>query len=91
MQEQLYLDDRLDKFKSEHSAQRKKEKAELLRSYFKIPEKFSDQQILAKEKVLRREYQTTFKAKEEELGLVMGNIAESMLQQAFYGGDQTTF
>lgn len=90
MNEQLHLDDRLDKFKNVNSAQARKEKAETLRNYFRIPDKFSASQILAKEKILRKEYQTKIKDKEEDLGFVMGNIAEGMLQQAFYGGDQST-
>ena len=90
LSEQIHIDDRLDKFKTGNSAQRQKEKAELMRNYFKIPDKFSDKQVLAKEKQLRKAYHKEVSKKEEEFGFVMGNIAEGMLQQAFYGGDQST-
>lgn len=71
MDEQMHLDDRLDRFQNVNSAQVKKEKAETLRSFFRIPEHFSENQILAKEQELRQEYKGEIKAKEEELGLVM--------------------
>ena len=90
LSEQLHIDDRLDRFKSDNSAQRQKEKADFMREYFKVPDKFSDKQILSKEKNLRQAYRNEVNKKEEELGLVMGNIAEGMLQQAFYGGDQSS-
>ena len=61
-----------------------------MRQYFKLSEKFSNKQILSKEKQLRNAYRNEVNQKEEELGLVMGNIAEGMLQQAFYGGDQSS-
>ena len=56
LSEQIHIDDRLDKFKTGNSAQRQKEKAELMRNYFKIPDKFSDKQVLAKEKQIRKAY-----------------------------------
>ena len=90
LSEQLHIDDRLDKYKSWNSAQQQKEKAEFMRQYFKLSEKFSNKQILSKEKQLRNAYRNEVNQKEEELGLVMGNIAEGMLQQAFYGGDQSS-
>ena len=73
-----------------NSAQRQKEKAELMRNYFGIPDKFSNKDIVAKEKQLRNLYKKEIDKKEQELGFVMGNIAENMLQQAFYAGDQST-
>lgn len=61
-----------------------------MRNYFNIPDKFSSKQILAKEKQLRKTYQKEVGKKEADLGFVMGNIADAMLQQAFYGGDQSS-
>lgn len=90
LNEQIHIDDQLDRFKTDNSAQARKEKAEFMRNYFKIPDKFSNKQILAKEKQLRKIYHKEVNKKEEDLGFVMGNIAEGMLQQAFYGGDQSS-
>lgn len=42
-----------------------------MRNYFKIPDKFSDKQVLAKEKQIRKAYKNEVNKKEEELGLVM--------------------
>lgn len=88
--EQLHIDDRLDTYKTWDSSQAQKEKLDFMRNYFKIPETFSDKQILSKEKALRKAYRSEVNKKEEELGFVMGNIADAMLQQAFYGGDQSS-
>lgn len=90
LSEQIHIDDRLDKYKTWNSSKEKKKYAEFLRNSFKIPDKFSNKQILAKEKQLRKIYQKETGKKEKELGFVMGNIADAMIQQAFYGGDQSS-
>ena len=90
LSEQLHTFDSPDKYKAWNSSQEKKKYAEFLRNSFKIPDKFSNKQILAKEKQLRKTYQKEVNKKEEELGFVMGNIADAMLQQAFYWGDQSS-